>query len=445
MDLFKQPGKLNKRLGDYPSKEVSPKLSWEQMSAGILDGVAQRRRKRRFIIWWWFGGAASLLLLGYILRQPTIIISALPIPMEYSDLTNSMGTNIAPKKIEDSSTVIKDLNSSFYNNTRESHLKSRTSQIDTNNEVKIAGVLAKEFDKLSIELLPKLKSNFLTSIPTSITTSEESNFMEEINISELPNLDFAFLTRVGELLLFPKSVTRVNTMLSKWQLELSAGMTNHQPNYQSTNSENQTPSNFELSLTSWQANLRVKRSISKKWHLSTGLQYQSLRYRSSYFSREEVNLYRPNTIDTIFSSSITDEKIFSYRDSIPGIITRNFQHYNEYRQLQIPILIGYGFYSNRLGITLQGGANFGIYQFHKGRTLVDPNEIIELSDQTLYKNVLNVSLILEGQLNYQLSTKSYIFTNVGYQHHLINWINPSLNFSQKPRITYVNLGLGWKF
>ncbi|MEM6804735.1 MAG: hypothetical protein AAF696_25280, partial [Bacteroidota bacterium] len=172
-----------------------------------------------------------------------------------------------------------------------------------------------------------------------------------------------------------------------------------------------------------------------------GISWTELRFKSFFSLIEGVNLYRPNTVDTIFTSTLTGRQRIVYRDSLPGIRSRDFQHFNRHQILGIPLLLGY---ERRIGageLAIQSGLEVLVLKQHRGRSLVESGEILDLGNEALYRNNLGLNFLLEGQFSFPILPNKYGFLRIGFNKQLDNWLTKDLDYRARPIGMQINLGI----
>ena len=445
MESSDKRGGLKDKIGEYPASNIPPALGWEQLSAGILAGVAERRRRKRAALWlWWSAGAVGVMVAGWWFMPHPVGLGAFPVGLASSaGLGNS---NVDSRCI--SVPVFKNTTSSSikFDNQNFTHFKN---YISNNQEP----TTKSNRNSLTTATQVTMLASALPTLPPATAAPEkmiESLSLEEFNSTELvlislPALPLAVLEKIPneDSLSLPKPVQP--SPRAHWHVEI-AGSTNYfNPNYRSVAPDARTPAPYEKPLLGWQTSVRLQRSFNKNWHLAFGLQWQELRYRTHFNQREMVNLYRPGTIDTIFVNQFTGEETYVYRDSVPGVRTRRFQHYNRHTAWQAPIVVGYSIDANRWGLALQVGVNLQLYQRSQGKTLLDMNESLDLAIGDFYDYAFRHSYLVETQLLYRFNANVRIFTRLGWEQYSQNWLQSRTGAIQRPLVWYMGTGLSWEF
>lgn len=445
MELFEQRGGLEDKIGEHRATDIPAELGWERMSAGILAGIAERKKRRRVAFWlWWTTGVAALavLLTLWFISQRVELgcfpVGALNIAFrEEVEICEPQVARSTSKK--ELPSIIPMTNETIpFSNHNQTVVAERVPFFEKNKSISINNnhplpPSTPTLVESALQLAENLDNNSITTV---------SN-LSEMQIHLLPTLTF-FIENVSNEALTNPSKCPEFQRIAKWQIEIAGYTNSFQSNYRSQESGVATPAAYETPLLGWQTGIRLRRKLSEHWRLSTGVQWQQLRYRSNFSKREAINLYRPGTIDTIFINQFTGEETYVYRDSVPGVRSRNFQHYNTHNALQIPLLFGYEMDGGRWSVAMQAGVNLHLYYRSQGRTLADFDQVIELEQQDFYQNTFRFSYLLETQLQYRINERSQGFMRIGWEQQQQNWLQPQTGASQRPTVWYLGTGLSWE-
>lgn len=112
----------------------------------------------------------------------------------------------------------------------------------------------------------------------------------------------------------------------------------------------------------------VKYLVNDYWFISAGISVSRSSFRTEFVQRNNVILYKPNTVDTIFQYS-TGESNIVYRDSIMGIRTRSFGHSSRQTNYGIPLHFGYDFTKGSTVFTPELGALLSLSQRINARSV----------------------------------------------------------------------------
>jgi len=438
MDLFDKKGGLQDTVGAHPTTSIPDELSWNNMGAGILAGVEKRKKNRRLLIWWW-GVGLSLLGLSSILFFSQIqnkSIAALPIPQNgeafiettenINQLTKNKGVNLQNSKeikIEDAKEKVKKIASQKII-TKDEKEKTLIYQIAQKNPFTKLLESNNAILKIDDSINNKKVSQSIDSQYVRSSFESLLNLPVIISLLDVDNID--------ETIPFPT----IPLKKGDWHIAISGGANWWQ--YGAKGAEVEAKS---TTLSGWQADIRITKEITNKLSIKTGLGVQQLRFRSNYIGTKEILVFQPNTIDTIKTSSLTGQQTFTYRDSVPGIQTRNFQHYNRHTTLQIPLLLSYQIRKQRWTVAFQTGFALKLLPKTSGRLAMSGGVIIDLEDAELYTKNIRWSHLLETEIGYRATPSLTIFARYGLENNLTNWIDGDLPYQQKPKIMALNLGV----
>ncbi|MEM1121507.1 MAG: hypothetical protein AAGJ18_13745 [Bacteroidota bacterium] len=474
MDSFDEHQAFRDKLEDYPLEAIPDHLSWDKTGPAILQGLEKGKKRRRFLFWWWgigIGVIGCLLVVwwGYpailktqiaafkvevvttkeetsqeiVDKKPTEIDLGDPTKDEENSVLASKGRKMKQlTKVEQLSNADKKGDSIF----GEENLSSNrgleipentvppTRKIPTiHQQVANFNLMLEDNKVVPLSVEKELSINTAT---TQIVAGKKKN-APILAVEKLPILT-NFLPdqkRVVSIQLYD------NHNSHKWQFEIAGG-TNWWQQGQTILSEADT---INTSLVGWQLNARINRYFGKNWSLAVGLNLQNLRYKSAFNFTEGASIYQPRTIDAIFTNSLTGEQTVTYRDSIPGLRTRNFQHFNQHTSLQLPILVGVTVGKKRWRYALRSGIGLQFFQHHSGRTALALGDVTDLPDRNFYPFKVRLSFLLEGQLAYKISKRISLLGRVGTEHNLTNWLSSNSEFEQRPQIVNSSVGLAWIF
>jgi len=433
MDLFDKKGGLQDTVGAHPTKPIPAELSWDNLGAGILAGVEKRKKKRRLLIWWW-GGGLSLLSLSFLLFFTQISrtsIEALPIPLngeaftETTENANQLKNNKEVKRQAAKEKMKKTANQKIT-------LKNEQEQVSNYQIAQKHPLTAvAEQDNLTVEIEQPINNQKMSQ---NVDNQPKINGMEPLfNLPIITGLLEGYSTEE----IIPAPVIPVSK--GNWHLAISGGTNWWQYGYKGAEDEI-----IPTTLSGWQADLRISKEITNKLSIKTGLGIQQLRFRSNYTGTKEVIVFQPNTIDTIFTSALTGQQTFTYRDSVRGIQTRNFQHYNRHTSLQIPLLLSYQISKQRWTLAIQTGIAIQFIPKISGKLAMTDGTIIDLENTDRYPKNIRWSHLLETQVGYHATPNLTIFARYGLENHLTNWIEKDLSYQQQPRVMSLNLGLSYR-
>jgi len=399
---------IKNKLDRATRQPFDERLAWNQMGPQIQARL-ERKRRRRALIWWWLqSGLVLLMLLVCIGERKHRNISETRVLPPIASLWFEAVPNADHSTF---SFVPKPL-------PIESNLSS----------MKTIAASPKNWPGWNpTPLLPGLSPKIQwTTIPYSRLEFGATPLLPSRN--DLLGLPPYPWSPIG--LRAPKP----NETSGDWYISMGGGL-----NVFSENNPGQFPESTETPLPGWETNLRLQHRRPVGWTWQVGLAYRELRYRSNWEGTSNVQLYRPNTIDTVFINARTGDRTFTYRDSIPGTRTRIFQQYNSHRNLSLMLLGGYTWSNERVGVQIQTGPEVQLWRQASGKTVVAPNDIRDLN--TIYHQEPILALRLETQFNYGFNDRWQILLRSAWSKSITNWSVQELDLDRRPSVWSLQIGL----
>lgn len=449
MDLFDKKGGLGNTVGNHSTSPIPAELSWDNMGAAILRGVEKRKKQRR-LLWWWGVGGLSMVVVGiFFLFNPTQPqkIDALPIPLigTVPISTTENSRQLSKVEVIDHSTVPQvDLENIGKQNLLEK--KRNQPALYQQNRISNSGLV----HLLSSKMLEESATNKLidTTEKSDLTTSKkvcpasnDQNTRKRIApFSSLPILTQKLAIDSLETTIAPITLP-LNSKNRKWQLALSGGINWWQYGYQSDEINNPV---LPTTLNSWQADVRLSKTITRRLTIKTGLGVQQLRFRSNHTQTETVMIHQPNTLDTVITSVFTGQQTFIYQDSVPGIQIRNFQHFNRHTIFRVPLLLSYQIGHRRWHVSFQTGVALQLIKTTDGKLALPDGTIVSVNAAALYTQKIRWSHLLETEIGYRANQNLTFFARYGLENHFTNWMKNTASYQQQPKVMAVNLGISWR-
>lgn len=225
---------------------------------------------------------------------------------------------------------------------------------------------------------------------------------------------------------------------SKFSLGILAGTNLWRLNL-SNLEEGSDKQNNEVALLGSFGAVRGEYNISNSLFISTGIQYSELRSR---FNKVAIRNYTEN-----LQGQLIEQK----RNPITGVVrdifgtaeikvteTRMIQHYNKFKAVSIPVVLGYRIDTGNLRHSIGLGAVYNLSMASTGKTETE-GQVLDytLATDSPYESATAVSPVLELGIDYSVFQDLRIGLNVQYQHNIKNW-NKTESFFIKPRI--LNIG-----
>ncbi|MEM1120162.1 MAG: hypothetical protein AAGJ18_06915 [Bacteroidota bacterium] len=157
-------------------------------------------------------------------------------------------------------------------------------------------------------------------------------------------------------------------------------------------------------------------------------------------------VYQPNTVDTIFTSTLTGQQTIVFADSVLAVETRNFQHFNRHTRLQIPLLVAFELGKKRWRWAWQTGLAFQLLHRSEGRVAISEGIIADFPKKRRYQ--VNIRYVLETQLSYQVFDDWSVFTRLGWENQFSDWKisnDPAILMVQRPSLLRSSIGVRRSF
>jgi len=399
---------IRAKLEQTARETFDERLGWDHMGPRIQNVLNQKKR-RRALFWWWLHGGLLLVLIlttvGERGSDNTLKIKPV-VPIA------SQSYEAIPEGIDKEANPLLDVLSNPI--TRE--WPTAASTVNSHNP-----------RWTSTPILPGLSPKILSPPVQVQRFAWGPGLFIPARTEGLPAPDYPWLPLAVQN---PKPENHSGT----WLISLAGGL-----NTLSENNPNTFPSSMETPLIGWETSLRVQHVRPSGWTWHLGVAYQDLKYRSNWEGTTNVQLYRPNTVDTIFINAATGAETYTYRDSIPGTRSRRFQQHNSHQSLSVHLLGGYSWTLNRLGVQVQGGPDVQLWRRVEGKSVLGPDDIRDLN--TIYHTNPSLAIRLETQLNYEFAESWQLLLRGGWSKSVTDWSVPELNLDRRPSVWSMQLGI----
>ena len=418
-------GDFRKRVENFLPQDLPSELSWEQMSAPLLQGLAQekkRRRRRRFIVWFLPSLVCSIGISLFLLWPKN---SEMNSTLKNTEITSALNEDVNTALTPDSSNQIISTPS-----TPKTGITSDapSSLFDPPRALPSAPAVQKQAaTALSTEQM--LDSGTGISQTLSFLSTPPVSLIPEIP-KPLPNDYVLFLPHKLPLSPRPQSAILLYGGVNRFSsssLPFEEGAIISQP---------QRPDRM-----GFQMGIAFQQPLSSSLLLSTGLELERLRYEVGMEKEENVLLFRPGTIDTLFINSRTGDSTFVFTDSIPGIRSLLLRNTFSTYSIKIPVALSHRFYLQALSLDLQGGISVGLFQRNRG---LDNEQVQRLLGDTDILPEQGVTFALQGalQVMYPLTKDLQIVGIAGIEKGIAEWnASPQATYAQRPILYQVKLGI----
>ena len=164
-----------------------------------------------------------------------------------------------------------------------------------------------------------------------------------------------------------------------------------------------------------------------RWRLKTGLEYSGWKEKGTYLFDYNQNqlIYQYNYVDSAFINTFSGEVTYftSNRevfDSVPGQL--NEQATNQYRMLQVPLLLGYKIINRgHFSLSIMGGVGFDIRLLGKQFTPLFEQEdanVTEIRNSLLYRTGNNWRIIAGLEAGYRFAEHWELYLEPSYQQYM---------------------------
>ncbi|TXB68833.1 hypothetical protein [Phaeodactylibacter luteus] len=430
MESFDQRGGLDGKLGRHQAKDIPAGLSWGQMGPGIRAGLKPKRRRRRF--WWWLpvGLSVALAIVGYfsffgerarlgyfpvpgqpVGTTPAIAKTATEMPEEIKG-ANKAGIAISPdgpKAKGGPNGLVASSNPAERKASVPSTSKAASTPTNPLNELKESQAVSadKAQDKLvGLDLLNQIEA----LAPGPVVSLDSTTPYPEVQ--------------------------KMQAVRDPWIVEAGIGLAfNLSPDIYSAKLPNTTID----PLSGLAASLRIGYALPQRpYTLWGGIEMEELVQRERLQEAFPIQLYQPNTVDTIFRNTITGEEFTSTTDSIPGIRQVNIQQHSTFRSWSIPVLIGRAWAAAGWQLEGKAGFDFNLSSWRSGGYLTEGYTVASASNR--YQT--GWALRLEGQLLLPPVRFGRLFLRGGYRRSLSQ--QEGLVQGSLFRPEAIGLTMGWR-
>lgn len=386
------PGKLNDMFESYTIDSNDSQLQWSEMGQKINDALppVEEKKKRRFI-WWWLSGLGVVLAILFFgwdaLQSPDSISSSTEVTASANPVAADREDIVVPKSdaVEKESLVTQSESKTSIKNRRNSEHNSNNSM-----NIKKSGVAG--FNNYTIEAVEIIKENINNKVDVeseidnlfSVDDDDEivnlnsnlqfdsatsaRNILSDVKRLELLPIDALVVdndiaTIEGKYIESPNDEKTINQLNKSVYLYSGIELSNIADQYQNASA---------LLGSSIEAGINIP--LRNNFFLSTGLRYQQHRFQTEFIQSEAIQIFRPESIDTIFNYG-SDYQVLVFTDFVDGVGTRSFGYTNTINTLSLPVEIGYSFNFGKIKVAPQLGLALMLNQ---QSTLRTANEFFDI-------------------------------------------------------------------
>ncbi|MEQ8703958.1 MAG: hypothetical protein RIC19_08550 [Phaeodactylibacter sp.] len=407
METFDQRGGLNDKLGQHKATDIPANLSWEQMGPNIRAGLEQKKR-RRLLFWWWlpvgisvmaaigyfslFGGRAELGYFpvpGHLVGENSAVaesITEMPEEIRVAKGTKGIVPPADDPKAKGGTKIpVPSPNSTVINASVSSKSQTASTRVNPLNELKdsqaaSAGETLNK--KVGLDLLNQIEA----LAPEAVVSLDSTTPYPEV--PEMQAVRRPWIVEAGMGFAFNLNPDIYSAKLPTTNIDPMTGL---------------TPS------------LRIGYAFPQQpYTLWAGIEMEELVQRERLQEASTVQLYQPNTVDTIFRNTITGEEFISTTDSIPGIRRVNIQQHSTFRSWSVPILLGRTWSAAGWQLEGKAGVDLNLSSWRLGGYLTEGYTVVNAS--TRYQTGWAVRL--EGQVLLPPARFGRLFVRGGYRRSL---------------------------
>jgi hypothetical protein len=433
---MKDPRNLRDRFEEMDSFSDDPKMDWSIMGPA-LEARISKEEKRKGILWWMLGGLS--IIVGWGILSYT----------HFADLSSEASP--AAAVVTPGDPIRKQAAAQVYNYDDQGNfldspsalLQQESAAKRTKEEIRLYNTLLKEQQPLESpgERTRKapVKPKEQTDVQVESTFTEapyQNNASDHMTPIKAEPIVLEVLRKRIELLemnrhylsapdleggrLLP--VAAPSSFLFSWNLGSNTSSVFR-------TWEHSSPQ-IGLSMGAF-----LRFDVQKDFYLGGGINYDHSRFVSALERTDTVNLYRPNTVDTIFQSSFG--AVSTVKDSVRGTRQQIFRNHNSFSTLSIPLFVGGRLKVGSQEIGMEGGVQLNILRRIQGRIVEDDFRVRNLEDN--YRSSVRLGFFFSTYLRIPIAKHWSIDP---YYRFAIDGSRPALEGVAVERIQVHQLGLG---
>ncbi len=456
---------IKDKINNY-SSEV-PEGLWEKI-------IAEKERRPKFIWWFndnkgWMSAAAILLVIvGYTffnsIKRNSITINSAAKNIVSPSTKNNQSNLSKENIIENNSSTNNSINN---NNTSEILDPSKNNSFINKNSSKAFNNLkqSSQVPFIQSQNIPlaenneKIVSNNLDEVQstadnTSLTSSKNFvpgelmsfNFNKNEHANPFPSINLRSILGIG--MIDCPSINGIRR--NDWYIEVYGSpdytMKSVIPNGVSSTYLQKVDSSQTMK-GGFTAGIRITKNIGEDFMFKAGLQYSQV---NELFNRKTVNEIRTTTV--INSRTIVrpqGDTTISDTTSVTQIGYSIKKAMNQYRNVEIPITLGYEFTKkdSKWKVGINGGVIVNIASWASGITLDTAYNIVPISDRSttgvVYKTKAGISLFASASVIHELDKGIEVFAEPYFRYGLSN-TTTGIGYSQHFNAAGLSVGVRLK-
>jgi len=396
IDMSKE-NKISKKINEHKSISTNPSLSWDAIGEDINKGVAEKRfkkRRKRVLIWLCFVGVCLFMLYGIgLLLQEEKTMSAVDIE-QLSSIADVVQSEAGESSIavvgEDMVKVSEDLSRvdiTDIDNNQKITQEYKFTSVDA-GKTKVSEVVNKSYNagsNISNSNSQSVQRYNLNAVGNfnNIEEAVSENNIEKTLLGGVTNVaNKRFISSIAkdralldDIKYSPVKFNFISTDIRSieplpFEDSFDNETSKHKRYYSFQVGMNQTNIGDNYALSSSELGYSVE--VLAHWnvydniYLGTGVGYNSLNFKSEFESVRDLNIFKPNTPDTLFY--FNSELVHTVaKDSIGAQEIRRFRNYNSVSIISIPFQLSYIWEYKKLHFIPAVGGSLNVWSRASGR------------------------------------------------------------------------------
>lgn len=193
--------------------------------------------------------------------------------------------------------------------------------------------------------------------------------------------------------------------------------------------------------------LRISKTINDNFLIKSGLQYTQRNEQFTSKSDSIITTTSVVTVRTIVRGGGLSDTTVRDTATVQQIGYRKRVTNNQYKSLEIPLLLSYENGNNKWHYAINGGIIANLTSWYQGETLDTSFQLVPLSAKNtngFYKSNLNLSLYAGVSIIRNISERLDIFAEPYFRYGISNTNTSAAGYSQRFNATGLTLGIRYK-
>jgi opacity protein-like surface antigen len=195
------------------------------------------------------------------------------------------------------------------------------------------------------------------------------------------------------------------------------------------------------------AGFRITKNIGQHLLLKAGLQLSQINERFTLRTENERKTTTVTTTRDIIDASgnvttVTETSTYTQIGYLERVSN------NQYRSIELPIMLGYEFGNDKLKASINGGIIANLASWYKGKTLDTAYQSISLaksSDGSVYNHSVGIGLYGSISIIKPINEKLNVFAEPYFRYSLSHLNSSSLGYTQRFSTAGISLGIRYRF